>query len=188
LKTLDEQPVAEVPAAPAAETEELPDWLKDMSADEQAPAAPASVSGWLPAAETASAPPAVVQPPAVTREPVVQPAKPAPVAVEPVAKPVAPKPLRLRPTTGLQDKEAFFINRAREALDRGSLEESMGNYTKLIKKGKLLEEVIDDLSEIVYRHPVDVVVWQTLGDAYMRSNRLQEALDSYTKAEELLRR
>jgi cytochrome c-type biogenesis protein CcmH/NrfG len=26
-----------------------------------------------------------------------------------------------------------------------------------------------------------------MGDAYMRANRLQDALDSYTKAEELLR-
>jgi len=158
-----------------------------MSADEQAPAAPAPVSSWMPA-EAASTPPPVAQPPVVSQQPASQPAKPAPAAVEPAPKPVAPKPLKLRPTTGLMDKEAFFINRAREALERGSLEESMGNYTRLIKKGKLIEEVINDLSEIVYRHPVDVVVWQTLGDAYMRSNRLQEALDSYTKAEELLRR
>ena len=34
---------------------------------------------------------------------------------------------------------------------------------------------------------MDVVIWQTLGDAYMRANRLQDALDAYTKAEELLR-
>jgi cytochrome c-type biogenesis protein CcmH/NrfG len=50
-----------------------------------------------------------------------------------------------------------------------------------------MEEIIFDLQEATYRHPVDVIVWQTLGDAYMRNNRLQEALDAYTKAEELLR-
>jgi hypothetical protein len=44
-----------------------------------------------------------------------------------------------------------------------------------------------DLREAIYLFPVDVIVWQTLGDAYMRAGRLQEALDSYTKAEELLR-
>jgi cytochrome c-type biogenesis protein CcmH/NrfG len=32
-----------------------------------------------------------------------------------------------------------------------------------------------------------VDLWQTLGDAYVRKNKLQDALDSYTKAEELLR-
>ena len=44
-----------------------------------------------------------------------------------------------------------------------------------------------DLREATYRYPVDVNIWQSLGDAYMRANRLQDALDAYTKAEELLR-
>jgi cytochrome c-type biogenesis protein CcmH/NrfG len=39
----------------------------------------------------------------------------------------------------------------------------------------------------LYRYPVEVSLWQLLGDAYMRANRLQDALDAYTKAEELLR-
>jgi cytochrome c-type biogenesis protein CcmH/NrfG len=34
---------------------------------------------------------------------------------------------------------------------------------------------------------VSVNVLQTLGDAYMRAGQLQNALDMYTKAEELLR-
>jgi cytochrome c-type biogenesis protein CcmH/NrfG len=50
-----------------------------------------------------------------------------------------------------------------------------------------LDEVIHDLREAIYRFPVDVSIWQTLGDAAMRANRLQDALDAYTKAEELLR-
>jgi cytochrome c-type biogenesis protein CcmH/NrfG len=50
-----------------------------------------------------------------------------------------------------------------------------------------LDEVIHDLREAIYRYPVEVIIWQTLGDAYMRTNRLQDALDAYTKAEELLR-
>jgi cytochrome c-type biogenesis protein CcmH/NrfG len=62
----------------------------------------------------------------------------------------------------------------------------MAQYTKLIKKGRLLPEVIHDLREAIYRFPTNVNVWQTLGDAYMRANRLQDALDAYTKAEELL--
>jgi cytochrome c-type biogenesis protein CcmH/NrfG len=31
-----------------------------------------------------------------------------------------------------------------------------------------------------------LALWQALGDAYMRADRLRDALDSYTKAEELL--
>ena len=63
----------------------------------------------------------------------------------------------------------------------------MTEYSRLIKKGKQLDDVIRDLQEAVYRHPVDVVVLQTLGDAFFRSQRLQEALDAYSKAEGLLR-
>ena len=51
----------------------------------------------------------------------------------------------------------------------------------------MLEDITFDLKEALYRFPVEVSIWQTLGDAYMRSNRLQDALDAYTKAEELLR-
>lgn len=169
---LDEQR----PVAPpvTAEAEELPDWLKDMSADEEAPA-PAPVSDWVAAEELPA-----------SQEVAFETAAQAEAVIEAEAAPQPP--LRLRSTDSLQDKDASFIRTARELLDKGSLDEAMTSYTKLIKKGKLLEEVIEDLNEIVYRHPVDVIVWQTMGDAYMRSNRLQEALDAYTKAEELLRR
>jgi tetratricopeptide (TPR) repeat protein len=109
---------------------------------------------------------------------------PATAAVEESAP---PPPLHLRPAAAAGDKDEHFINSAREYIDKGSLNEAMAEYSKLIKRNKLLEESIYDLQEIVYRYPVDVIVWQTLGDAYMRSNRLQEALDAYTKAEELLR-
>ncbi|NJN80525.1 MAG: tetratricopeptide repeat protein [Anaerolineales bacterium] len=34
---------------------------------------------------------------------------------------------------------------------------------------------------------MEVNIWQALGDAYMRANRLKEALESYNKAEELIR-
>jgi tetratricopeptide (TPR) repeat protein len=87
----------------------------------------------------------------------------------------------------VQDKDAELLSNAQTILDQDSLDESMKEYSKLVKKGRLLDEVIHDLREAIYRYPVDVIIWQTLGDAYMRANRLQDALDSYTKAEELLR-
>jgi Flp pilus assembly protein TadD len=85
------------------------------------------------------------------------------------------------------DKDEQVVQQARDLLAHGGLNAAMTAYIKLIKRGKLLEEVIYDLQEAVYSHPVDVIVWQTLGDAYFSSNRLQEALDAYSKAEELLR-
>ena len=87
----------------------------------------------------------------------------------------------------VQDKDSELLSSAQDVLDQNSLDEAMKKYSILVKKGRLLDEVIHDLREAIYRYPVDVIIWQTLGDAYMRTNRLQDALDAYTKAEELLR-
>ena len=76
---------------------------------------------------------------------------------------------------------------ASEAANKGNLEEAVDGFSQLVKKGKLVEEVIQEVSEALRRHPVNVQLWQVLGDAYMRVDNLQEALDAYTKAEELLR-
>lgn len=79
------------------------------------------------------------------------------------------------------------LEQAREILGHGKIPDALQAYASLIRKGKLLDEITFDLKEALYRFPVEVSIWQTLGDAYMRSNRLQDALDAYTKAEELLR-
>jgi hypothetical protein len=79
------------------------------------------------------------------------------------------------------------LNQAKSELDRGDIPAALAHYGKLIKKGKHLEETISDLTESIYRYPVEVGIWQTLGDAYMRANRLREALEAYNKAEELIR-
>ena len=76
---------------------------------------------------------------------------------------------------------------ARNELSGNNVSGALDSYGKLIKKARYLDEVIYDLRDALYRYPVDVSLWQSLGDAYMRANRLQDALDAYTKAEELLR-
>jgi tetratricopeptide (TPR) repeat protein len=72
-------------------------------------------------------------------------------------------------------------------LDAGKIEAAIVQYNQIIESGELLDEVIEDLRKALDRHPVDISIWQTLGDAYLRNDQVQEALDSYTKAEELLR-
>jgi tetratricopeptide (TPR) repeat protein len=112
------------------------------------------------------------------------------------SKPVPVPPPSRMPTlkqTGMlshipvQNKDSELLSSAQDVLDQNSLDDAMKKYSILVKKGRLLDEVIHDLREAIYRYPVDVIIWQTLGDAYMRTNRLQDALDAYTKAEELLR-
>ena len=144
-----------------------------------------------------------VEPEAASREEEVpewlreQPETPVPIKGEEwvpaeSAKPEPEKVARPRPTGTLskvpgQDRDVDILAQAQAALEGGKLNEAIEAYSRLIKKGRRLDEVIYDLREAQYRHPVDVIVWQTLGDAYMRANRLQDALDAYTKAEELLR-
>ncbi|MBM3125437.1 MAG: tetratricopeptide repeat protein [Chloroflexi bacterium] len=86
-----------------------------------------------------------------------------------------------------QPVSSSALNQAKDELDRGDIPAALEHYGKLIKKGKHLEETIRDLNDSIYRYPVEVGIWQTLGDAYMRANRLKEALEAYNKAEELIR-
>ena len=100
-----------------------------------------------------------------------------------------PKPRKeavTRKGTGAASPDVL-LGQARTELSRSNIPGALDAYAKLIKKGRFLEEAIHDLREALYRYPVEVSIWQSLGDAYMRSNRLQDALDAYTKAEELLR-
>jgi hypothetical protein len=107
---------------------------------------------------------------------------------EPVpAPPAPPREHRLKGTGRLSVPVDPILGQARNELTGSNLSGALQSYDRLIKKGRFLDEVIHDLRDALYRFPVDVDIWQSLGDAYMRANRLQDALDAYTKAEELLR-
>jgi tetratricopeptide (TPR) repeat protein len=108
-------------------------------------------------------------------------------AQEPVTPPAPPKPPKLKGTGRLTMPLDPILGQARNELSGNNVSGALESYSRLIKKGRFLDEVIFDLRDALYRFPVDVSIWQSLGDAYMRSNRLQDALDAYTKAEELLR-
>lgn len=172
---------APTPSPPPAE--ELPDWLKDDT-ETAPPAAPQAASEWQraePESISASAPDepaAELQAQAATgnlggRAPVSEEDE---LQLSPRPRPMA-GPAALGPSLGS----------ARAELGRGNIAAALDLYARLTRKGKSLEEIIRDLRDALYRYPVEVPIWQALGDAYMRANRLQEALDAYTKAEELLR-
>ncbi len=189
----EEQGPATPPPSPAS-TAGLPDWLTGLERVEPAAPSPETVPPWLEAeAEpqtTERARPADWRPltePSLDRPPAppLQPARverPAPPA-EKKAPPATP---RSRPAPSVEAGETSLETASAE-LGRGNIAAALQTYNRLIRKGKLLDEIIRQLREALYRYPVDVSLWQALGDAYMRANRLQEALDAYTKAEELLR-
>ncbi len=165
---------------PSTSDEELPSWLQGEA--EPQTAEPTQPADWQPIEAKPVASPPVSEP-----EPVVE-------KSESVAAP-KPKPERKAPARVARPKQEVSSTKVAEAsltnaqaeLGRGNIAASLEIYGKLIRKAKSLEEIIRDLREALYRYPVEVPIWQALGDAYMRANRLQEALDAYTKAEELLR-
>jgi competence ComEA-like helix-hairpin-helix protein len=85
------------------------------------------------------------------------------------------------------DTYQVTLIQARNALIQGETAQALAHYNGLIKAQQALPDVIQDLNEALYRFPVDVSIWEALGDARMRIGHLQEALDAYTKAEELIR-
>mgnify|MGYP003778859367 CR=1 FL=1 len=72
----------------------------------------------------------------------------------------------------------------------GDTDAALTKYVQLIQHGQRLEQILDDLSQAIAsglytKEMVDVLT--ELGDAFLRSDHLQLALDAYTKAEEILR-
>ena len=74
---------------------------------------------------------------------------------------------------------------ARALWQAGEQEESQEAYSRVIRAGKLLESVIDDLEGYVERRAA-ASTQRVLGDAYMKDGRLQQALDTYRRALETL--
>jgi hypothetical protein len=198
----DEQAVT-----PTAMDADLPAWLRDETGElvaEPTKIEPTRATDWQPVEKTSEP-----EPEPVMEQPEVQPPQPEPepvmaqpeavdvvniieeriAAVQEPAPPVEPpKPVMKPKGTGkLTMPMDPVLGQARNELAGSNLNGALESYARLIKKGRFLDEVIYDLRDASYRFPVDVNIWQSLGDAYMRANRLQDALDAYTKAEELLR-
>jgi tetratricopeptide (TPR) repeat protein len=174
--TAEESADAESPTQPQAE-EEMPDWMRTSL--EETPSRPMEegVPEWMKASDEAQ-PSAEEEAETSVLEAEVAAAESSPAGPE--------SGIEIARRTPPEEDDAIF-EQAQIDLQRGDLEQATLGYKRLIRKGKLLDEVIFELREGTYQHPVDVVIWLTLGDAYRRANRLQEALDAYTKAEELLR-
>jgi len=180
-------------------SEDVPPWQhrEQYEADVPQQPKPTSPSDWHPLEpkpEVEEKPAAVAQPKPVVVTPSSQ-AKAQPI----MQNPPSPEPSeqsrveKKKPAKAVRQPKAEgptnvnVLVQAKGELDRGDIPTALDHYGKLIKKGKHLEETIRDLTESIYRYPVEVGIWQTLGDAYMRANRLKEALEAYNKAEELIR-
>ena len=165
------------PEPQPAEPEAITDWQPPIEEEKQAEQPFAQVAAPEPEPIEIAEEPSIVEQDLPAPEPV--PAPPPQTYREPVT----------RKGTGMLSMPAVdsVLGSARNELSRSNVPGALDTYAKLIKKGRFLDEIIFDLRDALYRFPVEVSIWQSLGDAYMRANRLQDALDAYTKAEELLR-
>ncbi|NOQ40137.1 MAG: hypothetical protein GQ562_07435, partial [Anaerolineales bacterium] len=107
---------------------------------------------------------------------------------EVIIREVKEKPKPIEKTTPVVEEEPEKrLTRARSLLSDSKIEEALEHYEYLIIKKKSISDVINDLIQASFDHPMDVPLMKTLGDAYMRVDKLDEALDAYSKAEDLLR-
>ncbi len=173
--------------ATVAADNDLPDWLQGMNEESVAETTPQPTlpSDWKSVVEAEKSAP--VEMPRETRPLTVEPPAPEPFAAAKKKPTVKSKPKVAARPKKETPVGSSLLALAKAELDRGDIPEALAHYGKLIKRGKYLEEAIGHLSESLYRYPVEVGVWQALGDAYMRANRLKEALEAYNKAEELIR-
>jgi tetratricopeptide (TPR) repeat protein len=203
---LSDKPSEPAPASPVIAREpssgngsgaELPDWLSDLDGTKKSltvEAAPGDEELRTPDWLRPTAVQSVAEADDSQWRPVNAEALPAETSASPIARPAAlpagagaPVSARTRPVPQGSLAEAQSLGAAKAELGRGNIAAALDIYGRLIRKGKALPEIIRELRDALYRYPVEVPIWQSLGDAYMRANRLQEALDAYTKAEELLR-
>jgi hypothetical protein len=91
------------------------------------------------------------------------------------------------PSVEIPAAEISTLEDARNAINNGSPEQAAEVYSGMIKHNLHLEEIIKDVQEALYRYPVDINLWVVLGDAHLRTDDLQDALDAYSKAEDLVR-
>jgi hypothetical protein len=166
LQSLDDVPPG-IPATTAIDT--MPRWMKgEMEAPPKAE--PTAPSDW---------------------RPIEEPNAPVPEIKTTAGAPQADQTPQSQPVQERNPMESAGANhglsQAQGSLNNGDLSGALDQYNHFIKTGTYLDETIHDLRQAVYRYPIEVSLWQALGDAYMRANRLQEALDAFNKAEELLR-
>ena len=167
------QPAAEVPQAPPAPVAPL--------VIEVPPTPPAPVA--LPAAQISPSPPAPLPQPVTVAPSAAAPAPPAPAAQVPAAPPpqAVPAPASpAKPKPGARDP-GLLLEAARTALAGGDVSQAVTTYSALIKRRAQLPNIIEDLRTAVELNPSAANLWQALGDAYMKNDQVNDAIEAYRR-------
>ncbi len=95
-----------------------------------------------------------------------------------------PTPPKRKPAKSENYEEILVTARTR--INEREINEAVELYSSLIKKKKFLDETIEDLQKASLDHPLEISIQKTLGDAFMKKDMLDQALEAYSKAEDLL--
>jgi len=178
-----EVPEAEVAPAEAVpvEEEEIPAWLRILHEEELEEAPEEEVPA------EAVEPPEVEEKVPIAAEVVAEevpeevPEEAVPLKAELVEAPSTIAECRARLEIEPKDYDTR-LSLARAYHKEGDKEAAFDQYGKLIRSGRLIEMVIEDLERAGREAPDQPAVWQLLGDAYVKAGRLQKALESYREA------
>ncbi len=135
------------------------------------PVAPAPAASAAPMAPEAPAPP-----PSLPERRVEPVPPPMPTAVKPPAR-------VSRSARGAADP-AVILEAARKALATGDYQKAASSYASLIKRNIEVASITEELRLALDRNPRTPSLWQTLGDAYMKKDRLLEAIEAYRRGME----
>lgn len=172
---LDTDEAAE-PVAEAA-SGELPDWLREAGLDTEDEI---EIPAWLTETlETNETPAVAAAPPPAPSAPIPTPA-PAPVPVAASPAPIVPAVANINVSE--------MLGQARSTFQAGQFEESVQAYEAVIRANAGLDAVVEDLSGYIKNeaHKSNPALYRVLGDGLMRQGKLQQALDTYRKALNLL--
>jgi uncharacterized membrane protein len=175
----DDQAPEPLPTVEATPTGDLPDWL--VEANVETP----DVPDWL--LETIGEKDQAIAMSTPAPEPAPTPTSTAPTTVVPVVSAPRPVPTPVRagfPAAAVDVSGALAS--ARQKVTDGDIDGSIVDYESVVRAGGDLSGVLDDLRSMMSRNPNNPAVYRVLGDGLMRSGKLQEALDTYRKALNLL--
>jgi hypothetical protein len=167
-----------------AESGEMPDWLGGMDVGDE------EIPDWL--MDTMSSD----EQPAVSVDPFAFNAEPSPVddIVATPAPPARPAPQPVKASPAPVTAVAASINvpqtlqAARSKVSGNDIDGALVEYESIVRANAALDDVVNDLTRLVEdkSYKKNPALFRVLGDGLMRRGNLQQALDTYRKALNLL--
>jgi cytochrome c-type biogenesis protein CcmH/NrfG len=78
-----------------------------------------------------------------------------------------------------------MLDAARVALAAGQTDQAAKAYAALIKRRSQLPTIISDLRAAVELDPRAAGLWQVLGDAFMKNDQVNDAIEAYRRGMEV---